>query len=144
MRSSHSTAPFSSRTVRSTGRTGRGTATGPEQGRRLLEQAGCRRGGDGIYSCAGERLSLRFATAAGVERRERTVQLAQAQLRQAGVEVIPVYARPVVFLEILESRDFDLALFALDRRGEHVGTRRRLRLPASQQLHGLLRPSGHP
>ena len=84
----------------------------PEQARRLLEQAGCRPGGDGIYSCGGERLSLRFATAAGVERRERTVELAQAQLRQVGVEVIPVYARPVVFGEILESRDFDVALFA--------------------------------
>jgi peptide/nickel transport system substrate-binding protein len=84
----------------------------PAPARRLLEQAGCRRGGDGIYSCGDERLSLRIATAAGVARRERTVELAQAQLRQVGVEVVPVYARPVVFETILMSGDFDLALFA--------------------------------
>jgi peptide/nickel transport system substrate-binding protein len=84
----------------------------PALARRLLEQAGCRRGGDGIYSCAGERLSLRVATAAGVARRERTVELAQTQLRQVGVEVVPVYARPAVFETILLSGDFDLTLFA--------------------------------
>lgn len=84
----------------------------PAQARRLLEQAGCRRGEDGIYSCAGERLSLRFATAAGVARRERTVELAQAQLRQVGIEVRPVYARPgIAFGTILSSGDFDLVLF---------------------------------
>ena len=38
----------------------------PAQARRLLEQAGCRQGNDGIYCCAGERLSLRFITAADV------------------------------------------------------------------------------
>nr|MBA2298408.1 ABC transporter family substrate-binding protein [Actinomycetota bacterium] len=85
----------------------------PAQARRLLEQAGCRRGEDGIYSCAGERLSLRFATAAGVERRQRTVELAQAQLRQIGVEVRPVYARPAILFDtIIPSGGFDLALFA--------------------------------
>ena len=35
----------------------------PAEARRLLEQAGCRRGADGIFSCGGERLSLRFVTA---------------------------------------------------------------------------------
>jgi peptide/nickel transport system substrate-binding protein len=84
----------------------------PVQARRLLEQAGCRRGVDGIYSCAGERLSLRFVTSAGVERRERTVELAQAQLRRIGVEVIPRFAPPPYFQQtILPSGDFDVALF---------------------------------
>jgi peptide/nickel transport system substrate-binding protein len=84
----------------------------PVQARRLLEQAGCRRGVDGIYSCAGERLSLRFVTSAGVERRERTVELAQAQLRRVGVEVIPVFAPSPTFQQtILPSGDFDVALF---------------------------------
>ena len=35
----------------------------PAQARRLLEQAGCRRGQDRIYSCDGERLELRFLSA---------------------------------------------------------------------------------
>ena len=38
----------------------------PAEARRLLEQAGCRRGADGIFSCGGKRLSLRFVTTAGV------------------------------------------------------------------------------
>ena len=37
----------------------------PAEARRLLEQAGCRRGADGIFSCGGQRLSLRFVTSAG-------------------------------------------------------------------------------
>jgi peptide/nickel transport system substrate-binding protein len=86
----------------------------PAEARRLLELAGCRRGGDGIYSCAGQRLSLRFVAPfipGGF--RPRIVELAQAQLRQAGVEVVPVYGSgPVVFNQILPSGSFDVALFA--------------------------------
>ena len=37
----------------------------PAEARRLLEQAGCRQGADGIFSCSGKRLSLRFVTPAG-------------------------------------------------------------------------------
>ena len=85
----------------------------PDRARRLLEQAGCRTGADGIYVCAGNKLSLGFATAAGVERRELAVRLAQAQLRKVGIEVIPVFAPPsVVFGQVIPSGDFDLALFA--------------------------------
>ena len=69
----------------------------PARARQLLQQAGCRRGADGIYVCDGNRLSLRFATTAGVERRELTVRLAQAQLREVGIEVVPVFgAQPAV------------------------------------------------
>jgi peptide/nickel transport system substrate-binding protein len=59
----------------------------PALARRLLEQAGCQRGADGIYACAGERLSLRFWTISGSTFRARTVELLQRQLRQVGVEV---------------------------------------------------------
>jgi peptide/nickel transport system substrate-binding protein len=82
----------------------------PARARRLLEQAGCRRGADGIYVCDDNRLSLGFTTAAGVERRELTVRLAQAQLREVGIEVISVFAPPRVLGPILESGEFDLFL----------------------------------
>jgi peptide/nickel transport system substrate-binding protein len=85
----------------------------PDRARQLLEQAGCRRGADGIYSCAGDRLSLRFATIAGIESRARTLELAQAQLRRVGVEVRPVYAVfDTFFVKIVLSGDFDVALFS--------------------------------
>jgi peptide/nickel transport system substrate-binding protein len=81
--------------------------------RRLLEQAGCRRGSGGFYECSGERLHLRFVTSAGVPVRERVVSLAAAQLREVGIEVEPVYAPQNVFLgQILPKGDFDAALFA--------------------------------
>ena len=85
----------------------------PAEARRLLEQAGCRRGADGIYSCAGQRLSLRFVTSAGIPPRATIVSLVQTQLRGLGIEVLPTFAPPPVFLDqILPKGDFDVALFA--------------------------------
>ena len=59
--------------------------------RRLLGQAGCTRGADGIYTCAGKRLSLRLLTMAGRADRARAVELVQAQLRQVGIEAVPTF-----------------------------------------------------
>ncbi len=84
----------------------------PALATRLLEQAGCRRGADSIYSCAGERLSLRFVTNAGISPRARILSLVQAQLRRSGVEVVPIFAPSRTFIgTILPSGDFDVALF---------------------------------
>jgi peptide/nickel transport system substrate-binding protein len=93
----------------------------PARARRLLEQAGCRLGSDAIYSCAGERLSLRFATTAGSPVRERTLQLAQAQLRRAGVEVTLSFVPGDAFFgQVLPSGDFDAGLFAWTDTGGFV------------------------
>ncbi len=90
----------------------------PEIARRLLEQAGCRRGSDGIYSCAGERLSLRLFANAGRPAQARVVSLVQAQLRQSGVEVVPTFVPFAAFFEqVLPSGDFDIAYFAWTRSG---------------------------
>jgi peptide/nickel transport system substrate-binding protein len=91
-----------------------GYTSRPAEARRLLEAAGCRRGPDRIYVCAGERLSLRLATTAGNVLRERTAQILAGQLRQIGVEVLPVYASPGAFFgTILPEGGFDLALYTL-------------------------------
>jgi peptide/nickel transport system substrate-binding protein len=85
----------------------------PARARRLLEANGCRRGGDGVYGCAGERLSFRFATTAGNRFRELTLRLIQADLGRVGVEVLPTYVPSLaLFGQMLPSGDFDLALFA--------------------------------
>jgi ABC-type transport system substrate-binding protein len=90
----------------------RGYRYRPDLARRLLEQAGCHRGQDGMYSCDGEPLSLRMATSAGVLVRERTVELAQRHLARIGVEIKPVYAAPRIFFgQLLPTGDFDLAVF---------------------------------
>lgn len=87
----------------------------PDEARRLLERAGCRPGGDAVRYCFGERLSLRFVTTAGNPRRDRTLQLLQAQLGRIGIEVVREYASPgVLFFPggILDRGAFDVALFA--------------------------------
>jgi peptide/nickel transport system substrate-binding protein len=85
----------------------------PGKARRLLEQARCRRGADGVYACEGERLSLRFVTTAGSTRRELMFRLVQRQLGRVGIEVILSYApsAPLV-AQILASGDADVALFS--------------------------------
>ena len=86
----------------------------PAEARQLLERAGCTRGTDGIYACAGERLSLSFvAPVIPGGFRPRIVELAQKQLRQVGVEVLPRYgSSQVVFGQLLPSGEFDVALFS--------------------------------
>jgi peptide/nickel transport system substrate-binding protein len=84
----------------------------PARARQLLEQAGCRSGDDGIYSCAGQRLSLRFVTNAGVPARARALPFIQEQLRRAGIEAVSVFAAPQAFFgQILPTGTFDAALF---------------------------------
>ena len=85
----------------------------PAEARRLLGQAGCRRGADGVFSCSGERLSLRFVTSPVVSSRAQVLPLIQAQLRAAGVEALPVFAAPGAFFgQILPQGAFDVALFS--------------------------------
>lgn len=86
----------------------------PDLARRLLGRAGCRRGSDVIYSCAGERLSLRFVTTAGSLIRVPALEIVQTQLRRVGIEVRPTYLPGPVFLgpDFLRSGDWDVALFS--------------------------------
>jgi peptide/nickel transport system substrate-binding protein len=91
----------------------RGYRFRPGQSRRLLEQDGCRRGSDGIFLCEGGRLSLRLATIAGDPRRQQALELIQRHLRQAGIDIQPVYAPPnILFEEIVPRGNFDLAMFS--------------------------------
>ncbi len=84
----------------------------PAEARRLLEQAGCRRGADRIYICGGKRLSLRFVTNPAIPIRELTLRLVQTQLRKVGVEVVPVFVPQQALGDALEAGDFDVALFS--------------------------------
>lgn len=85
----------------------------PAESARLLRQAGCRRGADGIYVCAGERLSLRGFTIAGFASREEGLRILSEQLRRAGIEVVPAFvALGPLFGQVVPSGAFDLLLFA--------------------------------
>jgi peptide/nickel transport system substrate-binding protein len=91
----------------------RGYRSRPAQARALFEQAGCRRGADGIYTCMRERLSLHFVTTAGEPARARVLSIIQAQLRRVGVEVVPSFASSAaLFGQIIPNREFDALLFS--------------------------------
>jgi peptide/nickel transport system substrate-binding protein len=63
----------------------------PALARRLLDQAGCRPGADGIRVCGGERLSLRIGALTDIESRKQTIAFLQENLRAIGVELKPQY-----------------------------------------------------
>lgn len=86
-------------------RRGRYERHDPEAAKRLLEGAGFRLGGDGIYGRDGKRLSLRLPSSPALN---ATAELLQAQLRQIGAEVrIEQMANP---LEALRKGQFDMGL----------------------------------
>ncbi len=120
-RTGRARARCSSTRLAGTGRTGPQYRYRPLLARRLLEQAGCRRGPDGIYDCAGSRLSLRLLTFAGVTWRERDVRVIQAQLRQIGVEALPTFVTGAAINQIFRSGDYDLVSFAWFSAGNPLG-----------------------
>jgi peptide/nickel transport system substrate-binding protein len=91
----------------------------PAESTRLLGQAGCRLDADGIYVCAGERLSLRAYTITGTAFREQSLRIIQKQLRDVGVELDLRYvAAGPLFASVLPSGDFDLAHHSWGREPE--------------------------
>jgi peptide/nickel transport system substrate-binding protein len=69
----------------------------PALARSLLERGGCRPGDDGIYSCGGVRLSIRFSTSFNTSVRVRGIELMQDQLRRVGIGIVPTYVAPSEF-----------------------------------------------
>jgi peptide/nickel transport system substrate-binding protein len=85
----------------------------PTNAIRLLKGHGCRRGGDGIFSCQGQRLSFRFVSTLGSPLRERTFEFIQPQLRRIGIDLVNAFGpRQLVLNTVLPSGDWDLALFS--------------------------------
>lgn len=80
---------------------------------RLLEEAGWKKGPDGIRVKDGQRLTLRLGTTAGNKARENVQVFIQNQLKRVGVE-ITVKNEParVFFAETTLKRQFDMAMYA--------------------------------
>ena len=102
----------------------------PREARRLLEQAGCRLGADGIYVCAGERLSLRIVfTTAGNPARELIVATRPEAAPAGGCRGrthLCAVRRTLRTSGILASGDWDLALFGYAYGPDPDGLRRHL------------------
>jgi peptide/nickel transport system substrate-binding protein len=86
---------------------------------KALEDAGYKKGSDGIYAKDGKRLSFRISTTGGNKLREDTEEVIQNQLKQVGIEIkiANVEGSDVFDKFFPESGDFadadyDIALFA--------------------------------
>ncbi len=84
----------------------------PQGAVKLLEDNGCTRGSDGIFSCGGERLEFDFATTGGNELRELTFEVVQQQLRQIGVKMNADFGEGATVFDRLVVKDYETFLFA--------------------------------
>ena len=94
----------------------------------LMLGHGCVRGADEIWSCAGTRASVKFATTSGNPQRELVQQQMLTQARSAGIELVADNASPTVLLGTrLPARQYELIMFTWLVGGG---------LPAVRQLYG--------
>ncbi|HEX5695192.1 MAG TPA: ABC transporter substrate-binding protein, partial [Acidimicrobiia bacterium] len=70
----------------------------PAAAERLLVENGCLLGDDGVYTCDGERLLFRWSTTAAQEHREIIFDMAQQNLAEIGIEVVPTFAPTSVII----------------------------------------------
>jgi peptide/nickel transport system substrate-binding protein len=87
----------------------------------LFRSHGCKRGGDGIWSCKGQRASLRLATTSGNRLRELAVEILQAQAKSVGIEFRPDNQPSRLFFPRISEENYDLAIFAWLGTGDPSG-----------------------
>jgi peptide/nickel transport system substrate-binding protein len=87
----------------------------------IMQRHGCTKGGDGIYSCAGQKASVKFGTTSGNKLRELVVEIAQAQAKAAGIELVPANAPSRILFPQLSDGNYQMALFAWVGSGDPAG-----------------------
>lgn len=87
----------------------------------LMRSHGCTKGGDGIWSCSGQRASVRFGTTSGNRLRELALEILQAQAKSNGIEFRPDSQPSRLFFPRLADLNYDLALFAWVGTGDPAG-----------------------
>jgi peptide/nickel transport system substrate-binding protein len=87
----------------------------------LFRSHGCTKGGDGIYSCGGQRASVRLGTTAGNRLRELAVEIMLAQAKAAGIEFRPDSQPSRLFFPRVSDQNYDIALFAWVGTGDPAG-----------------------
>ena len=87
----------------------------------IMQKHGCTKGGDGIYSCSGQKATVRFGTTSGNKLRELVVEIAQAQAKAAGIELVPANAPSRILFPQLSDGNYQMALFAWVGSGDPAG-----------------------
>jgi peptide/nickel transport system substrate-binding protein len=87
----------------------------------LMKAHKCTKGGDGIWTCGGQRASVRLGTTAGNKLRELMVEILQAQAKAAGIEFRPDSQPSRLFFPRVSDKKYDIALFAWVGTGDPAG-----------------------
>src|SRR5206468_10035669 len=87
----------------------------------IMKAHNCTKGGDGIYSCGGEKASVRLGTTSGNKLRELAVEIMQAQAKDAGIEFKADSQPSRLFFPRVSAYKYDLALFAWVGSGDPQG-----------------------
>lgn len=79
----------------------------------LLKAHGCTKGGDGIYSCGGTRMSFQFESTAGNQLRELAFEVMQQQLKSNGIEITNNFKPSNIFFgQDLPNGNYELGMYA--------------------------------
>jgi peptide/nickel transport system substrate-binding protein len=85
----------------------------PAKAAASLKAHGCTKGGDGIYSCNGTRLTFSFESIKGNQLRELAFQIIQARVKQNGIELTNNFKPSnIAFGQDLTAGTWDLFMFA--------------------------------
>src|SRR5439155_807898 len=81
------------------------------------------RGGDGIWSCQGKRMSYAFVTTAGNKLRELAFEIFQAQAKNAGIELTSALAPARIAFgpTVFEAGNFHMFMYAWVGTGDPQG-----------------------
>jgi peptide/nickel transport system substrate-binding protein len=93
----------------------------PSKVAQIAQKHGCTKGGDGIFSCNGTKLSFKIGTTAGNKLRELVVEIAQAQAKAAGVELVPANAPSRILFPQISDGNYQIAMFAWVGSGDPAG-----------------------
>jgi peptide/nickel transport system substrate-binding protein len=85
----------------------------PKKAASLLESHGCKKGGDGIYSCNGTKLSFAFESTKGNQLRELAFRIIQARVKQNGFELTDSFKPSnIAFGQDLPNGNYQMFMFA--------------------------------
>jgi len=87
----------------------------------IMKAHNCTKGGDGIYTCGGQKASVRLRTTSGNKLRELAVEIMQAQAKDAGIEFRADSQPSRLFFPRISTNKYDLALFAWVGTGDPAG-----------------------
>ena len=93
----------------------------PAKVAQIMQKHGCTKGGDGIFTCQGTKASIKIGTTSGNRLRELVVEIAQAQAKAAGIELVPANAPSRILFPQLSDGNYQIAMFAWVGSGDPAG-----------------------